>query len=87
MDQLPLIRGNDGRLRLRASSPVTLAIDYADVLGTGRQAVVFAGDIVTDRGNHGSSLCGQADLVTKVCGQSANMCSMRDCCCGDPTHD
>lgn len=78
MNQLPLARGSDGRLQLRGSGPVTLAIDYTDVLGTGGQAVVFEGEILSDRGDRGGAFCGQADLLMKVCGQHVNMCVLKN---------
>ena len=46
MDELPLTRDDDGEVQLAGTDgAVSLEIVYDSVLGTGRQGVVFLGEI------------------------------------------
>lgn len=51
MAQLPLQRGNDGQLRMAGYGPVTLQMQFEQIIGAGGQGTVFKGRIV---GGHGA---------------------------------
>lgn len=46
MDRLPLSRDRHGQLQMAGTGPVSLHVDYSDVLGKGGHGAVFSGQII-----------------------------------------